>query len=225
MIPISDLPKRRALIETCLAMNRQGINQGTSGNLSVRVDGGFLVTPTSLPYDDMQPEDVVEMDFTGHWRGERRPSSEWRFHRDILLARPDVDVVLHAHPTFATALAVHGRGISGFHYLVALAGGDSIRCAPYATFGTQALSDYALLALDGRLACLLAHHGIIVLGTTMKGTLALAVEVEGLARQFIHALALGEPPVLEADELARVAEKIRAMKYGQSPDEGGDAAG
>lgn len=211
--------ERRAIIDACLSMNRLGINQGSSGNLSMRVEGGFLVTPTSLPYDETTPADIVEMGFDGTYLGNRRPSSEWRFHRDILRARPDIDVVLHAHPTFATALAVHGRGIPSFHYMVALAGGDSIRCAPYATFGTQALSDHALSALEGRLACLLANHGMIVLGKTTKAALTLAVEVETLARQYLHAQQFGEPVILPPDEIARVAEKMRRMKYGQPLDD------
>lgn len=220
MTTADDIPLRRAIIDTCLAMNRSGVNQGASGNLSVRHGDGLLITPSSLPYDETEPEDIVAMGFDGNWtaRDGRRPSSEWRFHRDILQARTDVDVVLHAHPTFATALAVHGRGIPSFHYMVALAGGDSIRCAPYATFGTQELSDHALAALDGRMACLLGHHGMIVLGRTPKAALALAVEVETLARQYTYALLLGEPPLLPPDEIERVAEKMRRMKYGQSPD-------
>jgi len=219
MSSLPHLPQREALVETCLAMNRSGINQGASGNLSVRVEGGFLITPTSLPYDEMTPADVVEMGFDGTYLGSRRPSSEWRFHRDILKARPDVEVILHAHPTFATALAVHGRGIPSFHYMVALAGGDSIRCAPYATFGTQELSDNAVVALEGRLACLLANHGMIVLGKTTKAALALAVEVEALARQYLYAHLLGEPVILPPEEIERVADKMRRMKYGQSPDD------
>ena len=209
----SHRPLRRAMVEICLAMNRAGINQGASGNLSVRVADGFLVTPSSLPYDEMRPRDIVHMAFDGTYGGDRPPSSEWRIHRDVLAARPDVDVVLHAHPTFATALAVHGRGIPSFHYMVALAGGDSIRCAPYATFGTQALSDHALAALDGRLACLLANHGMVVLGRTPKAALALAVEVETLARQYVFALGLGQPAILPPDEIDRVARKMRAMRY------------
>lgn len=214
----SDLDLRRAMIETCLAMGRCGVNQGMSGNLSVRSGDGLLITPSSLPYDEMQPEEIAFMAFDGSWQGPRRPSSEWRFHRDILAARPDVSVVLHAHPTFCTALAVHGRSIPSFHYMVALAGGHDVRCAPYATFGTEELSAHAVTALEGRLACLLANHGLIVLGSSLKGALALAVEVETLARQYIHALALGEPIILPPDEIERVAEKMRRMKYGQSPD-------
>lgn len=206
---------RQAIIDTCLAMNRLGINQGSSGNLSVRVDGGFLVTPSSLAYDRTTPEDIVPMGFDGAYTGDRRPSSEWRIHRDVLAARLDMDVVLHAHPTFVTALAVHGRGIPSFHYMVAVAGGNDIRCAPYATFGTQELSDNALKALEGRTACLLGNHGMVVLGKTLDAALSLAVEVETLARQYVFALSLGEPAILPPDEIARVAEKMRRMKYGQ----------
>ncbi len=209
-------PQRQAMVDTCLAMNRTGINQGTSGNLSIRVEGGFLITPTSLAYEAMTPADPVVMDFDGGWRGARRPSSEWRFHRDILKARPEVGAVLHAHPTFATALAVHGRGIPAFHYMVVRAGGDSIRCAPYATFGTQELSDHAVAALEGRRACLLAHHGMIALGETAEAALALAVEVEALARQYLYAHLLGAPPLLPPEEIERVAERMRLMAYGEA---------
>ncbi|HEY0834408.1 MAG TPA: class II aldolase/adducin family protein [Azospirillum sp.] len=206
---------RQAIIDTCLAMNRLGINQGSSGNLSVRVEGGFLVTPSSLAYDRTTPDDIVPMGFDGTYAGEQRPSSEWRIHRDVLAARADMEVVLHAHPTFVTALAVHGRGIPSFHYMVAVAGGDDIRCAPYATFGTQDLSDNALKALEGRTACLLGNHGMVVLGKTLDAALALAVEVETLARQYVFALSLGQPAILPPDEIARVADKMRRMKYGQ----------
>ncbi|WP_448188716.1 class II aldolase/adducin family protein [Azospirillum sp. sgz301742] len=212
-LPHADL--RRAIIDTCLAMNRLGVNQGASGNLSARVGEGFLITPSGLPYDETEPKDIVEMGFDATYVGERRPSSEWRFHRDILAARSDVQVVLHAHPTFATVLAVHGRPIPSFHYMVALAGGDTIRCAPYATFGTQELSDHALTALEGRRACLLANHGMIILGNDLKGALALAVEVEALARQYVHALMLGSPTILPPEEIERVSSKMRSMKYGQ----------
>lgn len=216
---ISHVAERRAIVQGCRDMNLQGINQGSAGNLSIRVDAGFLVTPSGVPYDEMQPEDVVEMGFDGTWgtgsgAGEKRPSSEWRFHRDILAARGDVDVVLHAHSTFATVLAVHGRGIPAFHYMVAVAGGSDIRCAPYATFGSQELSDVAVQALEGRHACLLGHHGIIVIGKTIKKALKLAVEVETLARQYVHALTLGDPPILPDDEMERVIEKMRAIGYG-----------
>jgi L-fuculose-phosphate aldolase len=147
MADIDHLPLRRDLIATALRMNHTGINQGTSGNLSVRIPGGFLITPTSIPYDELEPDDIVAMDFDGGHAGRRRPSSEWRFHRDILKARSDIDVVLHNHSTFATALSCHRLDIPAFHYMVAVAGGKAIRCADYATFGTEELSRNALAAL------------------------------------------------------------------------------
>lgn len=209
---------RKQLVATARAMNACGINQGTSGNLSVRVPGGLLITPTSLPYEVMEPEDVVAMDMGGGHRGRHRPSSEWRFHRDILARRDDIDAVLHCHATFATTLAIHGRGIPPFHYMTAICGGPDIRCARYATFGTQALSDAILEALAGRTACLMAHHGLVVGARTLDKALWLAVEVETLAKMYVHALAIGEPPRLSDDEMARVAEQMRRMAYGQTPE-------
>ncbi|MBP7243140.1 class II aldolase/adducin family protein [Amaricoccus sp.] len=208
---------RRAMVETCRAMNASGINQGTSGNLSARFGEGFLVTPSSLPYDRMVPEDIVSMAFDGNYEG-RRPSSEWRFHRDILAARPDVEAVLHCHSVYATTLACHHRAIPAFHYMIAVAGGTDIRCAPYATFGTQALSDAALAGLEGRLACLLGQHGQIALGASVEKALWLAVEVETLARLYVQALALGDPPVLDDAEMGRVLEQMRRMSYGLGPE-------
>src|SRR3954462_7313858 len=166
---------RQGIVDTCRQMNRNGLNQGISGNLSHRIPSGMLMTPTSLPYDRMQPEDIVEMDFAANYQGNHRPSSEWRFHRDILRAREDVNVVLHTHSTFSTTLAVHERGIPCFHYMVAVAGGTAVRCAPYACFGTQELSDCALSALEDRTACLLGHHGLIVLADTFAKALWRAV--------------------------------------------------
>ena len=208
---------REAMVQTCRQMNATGINQGTSGNLSVRCGDGFLITPSSLPYDKMSPEDLVEMDFEGTYAG-RRPSSEWRFHRDILKNRPDIDVVLHCHSVYATTLACHHREIPAFHYMVGIAGGTTIRCAEYATFGTQELSDAALRALDGRLACLLGQHGQISLGRTLDQALWMATEVETLSRLYVQALPLGEPPVLSDEEMARVIDQMQRMSYGQGPE-------
>ena len=209
---------RQEMIATCLRMNSSGLNQGASGNLSVRLEsGGFLITPSSTPYDHMVPEDMAVMHFDGSWTGPRRPSSEWRFHRDILAARPECQAVLHCHSTFAAALAVHSRGIPAFHYMVCMAGGDDIRCSPYATFGTQELSDLAIAALQGRTACLLGHHGQIALGASLEKAFALATEVETLAKMYIHALAIGEPPVLPPEEMARVLDQMRRIGYGQAP--------
>lgn len=215
------LDLREEMVRTCREMNATGINQGTAGNLSVRSGDGFLITPSSLPYDRMTPGDLVEMGFDGTYLGERRPSSEWRFHRDILRRRTDVDVVLHCHSVYATTLACHHRTIPSFHYMTGVAGGTTIRCAPYATFGTQQLSDYALEALEGRMACLLGQHGQISLGKTLDGALWLANEVETLSRMYVQALTLGEPPVLPDEEMARVIGQMRRMSYGQAPDPDG----
>ncbi len=208
---------RQEMVATCRKMNESGINQGTAGNLSIRIDNGFLITPSSLPYDDMQPEDIVEMGFDGTYVG-RRPSSEWRFHRDILAQREDINVVLHCHSLYATTLACHHRTIPSFHYMTGVAGGNTIRCAGYATFGTQALSDNALTALEDRLACLLGQHGQISLGKDFASALWLAIEVETLSRIYVQALTLGEPPILPDDEMERVIEQMRRMSYGQAPD-------
>ncbi len=214
MTATDDHTLRTQVLATCRRMNETGINQGTSGNISVRNDRGFLITPTSLPYDIMQEDDLVQMFFDGTHEGKRRPSSEWRFHRDILTARTDIDCVLHCHSVYATTLACHHRTIPSFHYMIAVAGGTTIRCAPYATFGTQELSDAALVALDGRLACLLGQHGQISLGKNLASALALAVEVETLSRLYVQALALGEPPVLSDEEMARVMRQMKTMSYG-----------
>ena len=210
---MSEADLRREIIATALRMNALGINRGKSGNVSARIEGGFLVTPTGIAYDSTQPDDVVAMTLDGESRGSRLPSSEWRFHRDIYAARPEVGAIVHAHSPFATTLACLGRGIPAFHYMIAVAGGADIRCAPYATFGTQALSDHALRALAGRKACLLANHGMIGVGAALADALALAVEVEALAEQYWRALQIGEPKLLSEAEMAVVLAKFAS--YGQ----------
>jgi L-fuculose-phosphate aldolase len=218
MSKAKNLALRREMVKTCREMNASGINQGTSGNLSARFSEGFLITPSSLPYETMQPDDLLYMDFDGTFVGSHRPSSEWRFHRDILREREDVNVVLHCHSIYATTLAVHHKTIPSFHYMTGVAGGTTIRCSRYATFGTQALSDAALEALHGRLACLLGQHGQISLGTSLGAALWLAIEVETLSRMYVQALTLGEPPILSDEEMARVLEQMRRMSYGQMPE-------
>ncbi|MEP7456535.1 class II aldolase/adducin family protein [Phyllobacterium sp. SB3] len=211
---------RVKMVDICRRMNSGGINQGTAGNLSVRTDNGFLITPSSLAYETMTPEDLVEMDFDGAYAG-LRPSSEWRFHRDILRQRNDINVVLHCHSLYATTLACHHKTIPSFHYMTGIAGGTTIRCAEYATFGTQALSDHALTALEDRLACLLGQHGQIALGKTLESALWMAIEIETLSRMYVQALTLGEPPVLSDEEMERVIGQMRRMSYGYAPDEEG----
>lgn len=204
---------RQRVIATALAMNAAGINVNKSGNVSARARRGtaqgFVVTPTAVPYHDLEAGDLAFVTLEGAAHGDLEPSSEWRFHRDVYAVRPEFAAIVHTHSPHATALACHGRGIPAFHYMVAVAGGADIRCAPYATFGTQALSDYAVTALEGRRACLLAHHGVITCGQSLDQALALAKEVEHLARVYLAALAVGEPPRLDAAEMERVLERFQ----------------
>ncbi len=218
MSKTEDLALRREMVETCRKMNASGINQGTAGNLSVRSGTGFLITPSSLPYEVMKPDDIMKMEFDGTYEGKHRPSSEWRFHRDILRAREDIDAILHCHSMYATTLAIHHKTIPSFHYMTGIAGGPTIRCARYATFGTQALSDAALEALEGRLACLLGQHGQISLGKTPEKALRMAIEVETISRMYVQALTLGEPPILSDEEMVRVIAQMQRMSYGFGPE-------
>ncbi|MAI24687.1 MAG: class II aldolase [Spirochaeta sp.] len=219
---MNDRGLRCKLVDVARAMNSTGLNQGTSGNLSLRIEGGLLVTPSSLAYDQMEPEDLVAIDFcgqplqTGLSGDKRRPSSEWRLHADVLADRPDAMAVFHCHPIHATALACHDRGIPPFHYMTAVAGGDDIRCAPYATFGTEALSAHTVQALQNRHACLLAHHGLVSLGRDLDQALKIAIEVETLAQMYLQALQLGEPPLLSAAQMEEVHRQFRGLGYGQA---------
>lgn len=210
---IADESLRAEIIRTSLRMNALGINTGKSGNVSARIDRGFLVTPTGIAYEKTRPAQIVAMQMDGTHEGDILPSSEWRFHRDIYAARSDVNAIVHTHAPFATTLACLDRGIPAFHYMVAAAGGKDIRCSPYATFGTQELSDHAVAALRDRKACLLSHHGMIACGTDLEKTLALAVEVETLSRMYWQALQIGEPALLPDAEMATVLEKFAT--YGQ----------
>ncbi len=202
---------REAIVEACREMNAAGLNQGTSGNVSARFRKRMLITPSATPYAEMEPEMIAEMPIHGDrgaWRGPAKPSTEWRFHLDILRARPEAGAVIHAHPPYATALAMCRKGIPAAHYMVAAFGGADVRCSDYATFGTAELSEAALRALDGRAACLLANHGIIAVGPTLKKAMWLAVELETLARQYVISLGLGGPVILGAGE---IAETMRAF--------------
>lgn len=200
----TEIEARQALIDVCLASNASGINQGTSGNASIRWGDGMLVTPSAVPYGELDPGDIVFVDTDGTPTGRCRPSSEWRFHHDILATRNDVDAVLHLHSPAATALATLRRSIPPFHYMVAVGGGNDIRCADYATYGTQQLSENALAALEDRNACLLANHGQIACANTLPKALALAIEVEALADQYLRALSVAPPVLLTSDEMADV---------------------
>lgn len=199
---------RKAVIDTCLAMNASGINQGTSGNVSVRGGKGFLITASGVSYDTMTPDQVVEMDLDGGYYGDWRPSSEWRMHLDIYKSRPEAQAIVHTHSTHATALSCLRRDIPPFHYMIAVAGGATLRCADYATFGTTALSRNMLRALEGRKACLLANHGTICFGPTLDKALWLAGEVEALCHQYHLACQAGDPALLDQAEMERVLEKF-----------------
>lgn len=205
---------RRAVVRVARALDAAGLNRGTSGNVGARTAHGFLVTPTGVPSAALAARDIVALDWRGTPRpGQRKPSSEWRIHRDVMAARPEIGAVVHAHPLYATALACQGCGIPAFHYMVAVAGGASIRCAAYATFGTEGLSARVLAALKDRRACLMANHGIVALGADLDAALRLAVEVETLAAQYWHVLQLGQPKILGRAEMARVVAKFAT--YGQ----------
>ena len=208
---------RLQLIETAIAMNRCGLNQGTSGNLSRRHQDGMLVSPSGVAYSTLEPEDIVIVDGDGQHHGQRQASSEWRIHHDIYRARADAGAILHAHPTNCAALACLHEPIPAFHYMVAVAGGSDIRCAPYATFGSQALSDHVLDALKDRQACLMANHGLICLAQNLDRALALAIEVEHLARMYLHCLSVGKPLILDDEEMDRVLLKFKTYgSRGQS---------
>ncbi len=201
---------RQAIVAACRAMNALGINQGTSGNIGVRHGDVMLISPSAVPYEDMAAEQIAAMPLAGDgaWSGPLPPSTEWRMHRAILRARPEMGAVVHGHPPFATALAIARREIPPCHYMIAAFGGATIRCAPYATFGTEELAHHALAALDGRNACLLANHGVVVCGPTLARTMWLAVELETLARQYFHTLLIGGPTLLPGAAIAATAEKL-----------------
>ncbi|WP_068638438.1 class II aldolase/adducin family protein [Thauera butanivorans] len=202
---------RAALLDTMRAMGAARLNVGTAGNASMRLPSPacMLITPSGLPAEHGRPEDMAVVGTDGNWRGLFAPSSEWQLHRDIYAAFPDAGAILHAHAPFATALACQRIDIPPFHYMIARFGGSTVRCARYATFGTQALSDAAIAALHGRNACLLANHGMVVFGRDLQHALALAIEFETLCEQYWRTLQLGPPVLLSTEEMAEVIERFR----------------
>ena len=204
---------RADLIAAARALQPAGLNKGTSGNVSVRDGDGFLITPTGLPYDTLVLDDIPRMALDGTPNGRRQPSSEWRFHRDLYAARPEAGAVLHAHSPFAVSLACLRRDIPPFHYMIARFGGDTIRCADYAIFGSESLSTAAMLAMRERKGCLLANHGLLVAGHDLADALALAVELEELCEQYWRACAIGQPVLLSASEINAAIKKF--SDYGQ----------
>lgn len=204
---------RLALIATACAMQPAGLNRGTAGNVSVRHGDGFHITPTGMAYGALVADDIPLMALDGSHQGRRKPSSEWRFHRDLYASRPEVGAVLHAHSPFAVSLACLRLNIPPFHYMIARFGGDSIRCADYAIFGSAELSAAAMAAMQDRKACLLANHGLLVAGRDLDEALALAIELEELCEQYWRACQLGQPALLSGAEMDAVLEKFAG--YGQ----------
>ena len=205
---------REALLKIAQNLIETGLNKGTAGNASVRHEGGFLVTPSGMEVAEMTPASMVQMQFDGSFEANKTPSSEWRFHRDILQNRSEINAIVHTHSMFATTLACLHRQIPPIHYMIAVTGGDTIRCAPYALFGSQALSDNALAALQDRKACLLANHGMIVLGRDLDEALSISVEVENLCEQYWRVLQLNpNPPILTEVEMREVFQQFKG--YGK----------
>jgi L-fuculose-phosphate aldolase len=206
---------RRAVIETALAMSTTGLSPGRSGNVSARWGDGMLITPSGMPYDEITPKDIAFISLEGEVpAGQRKPSSEWRFHLGCYRERPDCAAVVHTHSMHATVLACAHKPIPAFHYMVAVAGGADIPLIPYAPFGTEALADLVAGALQKRSACLMANHGQIAIGKSLRAALELAAEVETLAEQYVKVLTLGKPNLLSTIEMADVLERFKG--YGQN---------
>lgn len=209
---MSDAQIRTEMVAACKKLEADGLNRGASGNISVRHATAMLITPTAVGYDAIAPEMMARMplDGAGAWEGPNPPSSEWRFHLDILRARPDINAVVHTHAPWSTVLAVARRPIPAIHYMIAAFGGPDIRVAGYARYGTQALSDAVIAALAGRMGCLMANHGMVVVGPDLTRALWLAAELEALAHQHYHALAIGGGHILtdaEIEDTARGFER------------------
>ena len=203
------IDQKISLVNCTQQLLQLGLNKGASGNCSSQNGEGFLITPTGIPTDQLLSEQMVQMDMEGKVIRAGSPSSEWRFHRDIYHARPEVRAVIHTHSPYATAFSCLRRDLPPFHYMIAMAGGDTIRCAPYATFGSQELSNNVVQSLQGRLACLMSNHGVIAVGGNLQQALALAIEVESLCQQYLIANQLGQPILLNKAEMAQVLEKFQ----------------
>ena len=212
------LARRERIIDACRELERSGLNRGTSGNISCREEDHFLITPSGVPVAQMQPERIVAMDFSGKVIGSGKASSEWHFHLDLLKSRPELNAIVHTHSPHATALACLREDLPPFHYMIAIAGGDSIRCAPYALFGTEALSAHAVQAMKDRKACLLANHGLIAAGRDLEEAMAVAIEIESLCEQYLIARQSGKPVLLSSEEMQAVIERFRS--YGRNAQQG-----
>ena len=210
---------RENLIEAAREMSARGLSAGTSGNVSLRTEEGILITPSATPYESLTPEMIPLLKPDGSFEGRYRPSSEWRFHLDIYLARPEVGGVVHHHAPYTTALAMARREIPACHYMIARFGGAPLRCAAYALFGTAELSANVLQALEGRTACLMENHGGIATGRDVGAALAAATELEVLAQQYLLSLAAGGPVLLSE---AEIEDAIRQFATAYRPNTGRD---
>ncbi len=209
---MTELEQRCFLLETAREMNRCGLNHGAAGNVSVRTVNGFLITPSAMPYSECTEEDMVLVDSAGKAQGRRKPSSEWLLHRDIYAHHPQSNCILHAHSPWCTTLACLEREIPSFHYMIAMAGGEHIPCAPYALFGSQELSDAVIQTMGPLQACLMAHHGMVCHTAVLGSLLPLAIEVESLARVYVQALQVREPPLLSKAQMAEALQRFSSYR-------------
>ena len=215
---MNNLEKRKEVIKYSIKLNTTNLSPLRSGNISVRsIENnveGFLITPSGKKYDTLKEEDIVFVSSDGNHDTNLKPSSEWRFHKDIYLKKPDAKAIVHAHSPHATAVSAHGKDIPAFHYMVALAGGDNIKCAKYATFGTQELSNNIINALENRKACLMSNHGQVAFGDNLESAFELAEELENICHQYINTIKLGDPKILSSSEMDVILEKVKNYKKG-----------
>ena len=215
---MKNLEKRKEVIKYSIKLNTTNLSPLRSGNISVRsIENsveGFLITPSGKKYDTLKEEDIVFVSSEGNHDKNLKPSSEWRFHRDIYLKKSDAKAIVHAHSPHATAVSAHGKDIPAFHYMIALAGGDSIKCAKYATFGTQELSNNIIDALENRKACLMSNHGQVAFGENLESAFELAEELENICHQYVNTIKLGDPKILSSSEMDVILEKVKNYKKG-----------
>ncbi len=215
---MKNLEKRKEVIKYSIKLNTTNLSPLRSGNISVRsIENsveGFLITPSGKKYDTLKEEDIVFVSSDGNHDTNLKPSSEWRFHKDIYLKKSDAKAIVHAHSPHATAVSAHGKDIPAFHYMIALAGGDSIKCAKYATFGTQELSNNVIYALENRKACLMSNHGQVAFGENLESAFELAEELENICHQYINTIKLGDPKILSSSEMDVILEKVKNYKKG-----------
>ena len=216
-----NLDQRNQIIEYSLKLNSTNLSPLRSGNISIRSKeaekDGYLITPSGKKYESLKPEDIVFMGLNEEEKkngSENKPSSEWRFHRDIYINKKNAEAIVHAHSPHATAVSSHGKSIPPFHYMIALAGGEDIKCANYATFGTEELSNNVIKALENRSACLMSNHGQVAFGKNLDQAFELAQEIENICHQYTIALKLGEPKILSLEEMKKVLEKAKDYKKG-----------